>query len=335
MFRTRNLIGACFAPALLSACTRQSAPVATADNTCVMSESESAWVTRALDAWRFTRIEKLRVEAEATPPTIVFYNETCMFTGDGGPPWRSAAHGGAVTLPDGNQIPPQVASFASPYADDTRVFFTMALPSIWQAGGVQSVEFGLDNLTTAVLIHEITHTRQFAAYTPRLTALDERYRLGDDLTDDIVQDTFRENTEYVAAYEAERDLLYRALAAPTDSEARTLTSEALTMMRARRARFFTGENEKLLPLEDVFLTMEGIAQWAAYSWLINERGGGFQADASVQGMRRGGRQWSQDEGMVIFLLVDRLVPHWQARAFAAEPAQAMALLALAAGEARQ
>jgi len=47
-------------------------------------------------------------------------------------------------------------------------------------------------------------------------------------------------------------------------------------------------------------------------------------------MRRGGRQWSQDQGMVIFLLIDRLLPNWQDRAFAAEPATAMEFLALAA-----
>lgn len=295
-----------------------------------MSPQESWWVKHSLDAWRLVRTEKLRVEDEATPPTIVFYNETCMFTGEGGPPWRGAVHDGVVTLPDGNRVPPQVASFASPYADNTRVFFTMALPSVWQVGGIESGEFGLENLTTAVLIHEITHTRQFASYTPRMEALDQRYDIGDFLTDDIVQDTFSENAAYVAAYEAERDLLYYALEASNDAEARAMAGEALTRMRARQARYFTGANEKLVALDDIFLTMEGIAQWAAYSWLVDVNGGRFAPDVAVPGMRRGGRQWSQDEGMAIFLLIDRLVPNWQARAFAAEPATAMQLLALAA-----
>lgn len=326
MLRARCLIAVGLA-ALMGACA--SGPHA--GNACVMSQQESAWVKRSLGAWRLARTEKLRVEDEATPPTIVFYNEGCMFTGEGGAPWRGAVHGGAVTLPDGNRIPPQVASFASPYADNTRVFFTMALPSIWEAGGIQSEEFGLADLTTAVLIHEITHTRQVAAYTPRMQALDQRYDIGDDLTDDVVQDAFDENTDYVAVYEAERDLLYRALAASSDAEARAMAGQALAMMRARQVRYFTGDNEKLVPLEDIFLTMEGIAQWAAYSWLVDKSGGGFAPDVAILGMRRDGRQWSQDEGMAIFLLIDRLVPNWQARAFAAEPAMAMELLDLAAG----
>jgi hypothetical protein len=295
-----------------------------------MNQAESAWVTRALGAWRLAQTEKLHIENDPAPTTIVFYNETCAFSGEGGPPWRGTLHGGNVALPDGNRLPPQVASFAAPYADNKRVFFTMALPSIWEAGGVQSKEFGLDNLMIAVLIHEITHTRQIRTYAPRMDALGRRYDIGDDLTDDVVQDTFEKNEQYVAAYEAERDLLYHALAASNDVEARAMTGEALTRMRARHARYFTGGNEKLAPLDDIFLTMEGIAQWAAYSWLVDENGGRFAPDAAVPGMRRGGRQWSQDQGMAIFLLIDRLVPNWQERAFADEPATAMELLALAA-----
>jgi len=98
------------------------------------------------------------------------------------------------------------ASCAAPYADHPRVFFAMALPSIWQAGGVQS-ELGLEMVMVAVLVHEMTHTHQFAAYTPRLDALDQRFGLGGTLTDDIVQNTCREHADFVAAYETERDLI--------------------------------------------------------------------------------------------------------------------------------
>jgi hypothetical protein len=144
------------------------------------------------------------------------------------------------------------------------------------------------------------------------------------------QNTFREQADFVAAYETERDLIYRAASAPDDVEARRLAGEALTRMRARGARFFTGENAKLAELEEIFLTMEGIAQWAGYSWLTHMDGPRIAPDVVLPGMRRGGRQWSQDEGLAIFLVVNRLVPDWQARAFAAEPATAMELLALAA-----
>jgi len=50
---------------------------------------------------------------------------------------------------------------------------------------------------------------------------------------------------------ARSDLIYRAAAAPDDAEARGLAGEALARMRARGARFFTGENAKLSELEDI------------------------------------------------------------------------------------
>lgn len=291
---------------------------------------ETAWLDQSLAAWRLTRSEILRAEGNPTPPTLVFYNDACRFEGEGGPPWRSDRHDGAVALPDGSTLPPQVASFASPYDHGNRVFFAMALPSIWGQAGVQS-ELGLETLMTAVLIHETTHTLQYASFSHRIDAIDQRYGIGDALSDDIVQHAFRDNADYVAAYEAERDLLYRAAASSSDAEARSLAAEALRRIEARRARFFVGDHAKLLELEDIFLTMEGVAQWAAYLWLERPDGRAIDRAAALLGMRRGGRQWSQDEGLALFLVIDRLVPDWQARAFAVQPATALELLAVAAG----
>ena len=101
------------------------------------------------------------------------------------------------------------------------------------------------------------------------------------------------------------------------------------MMRARRARWFTGADAMYADLDDIFLTMEGIAQWAGYAWLVDPKGGGLSPAAALPGMRRGGRQWSQDEGLAILLVVDRLSPGWPTRAFAPEPAMALGLLSAA------
>jgi hypothetical protein len=62
----------------------------------------------------------------------------------------------------------------------------------------------------------------------------------------------------------------------------------------------------------------------------------FAVTAALPGMRRGGRHWSQDEGLAIFLLIDRLVPGWQARVFdPAGLARARTLLALAVDASEQ
>jgi hypothetical protein len=100
-------------------------------------------------------------------------------------------------------------------------------------------------------------------------------------------------------------------------------------MRARRARWFTGAEAKWLPLDDLFLVMEGLGQWAGYRWLVGDKGRGLDPGATLTEFRRGGRFWTQDEGLALMLVVDRLRPGWQKAAFAAEPALAEALLAQA------
>ena len=219
-------------------------------------------------------------------------------------------------------------SFAS--ADQTGGgFFAISLPSVWRAAGVKS-DLGLERLMDAVLLHELSHTRQFYFAIPEIGRLTTLHGLSDDLTDDSLQRVFEKNAEYVADYAKERDLLFAAAAAATDAEARRLAGDALAAMRARRAWWFTGADRKWAPLDDLFLTMEGLGQWTAYAWLIDSAGAGLSPDVALPNMRRGGRQWSQDEGLALFLTIDRLVPAWQSLAFAEKPLLAEALLAMAA-----
>ena len=134
-----------------------------------------------------------------------------------------------------------------------------------------------------------------------------------------------------AAPETERDLLFAAAAAPGDARARALAGQALAQMKARRARWFTGPDEKWLGLDDVFLTMEGLGQWVAYWWFTSPQGLKIDPGVAQRELRRGGRRWTQDEGLALFLVVDRLVPGWQSRVFGTQAAMAEALLAAAAG----
>jgi len=297
----------------------------------------------ALDAWFTTAHDRLSIYA-GDPPDFVFFDDRCVYrTGStaAGPAfegprysgrrlaWNAAPHGGKVALPGGGEVPAQVVSFAAPYDHDARAFMVMALPSVWRAGDVHSA-LGLETLMTAVFVHEMTHTRQFYAFAPRMAALTARYHLGDDLTDDSLQDAFKNNPDYVAAYTLERDLLLQAAKEPDAARARALVARALEQARTRPARFFTGENAKWEELEDAFLTLEGIAQWAAWSWLTDPKGGGVDKARALTEFRRGGRFWSQDEGFLVMLAVDRFVPRWREYAFDAQPEQIMRLWGRAA-----
>jgi hypothetical protein len=299
---------------------------------CEMAATDRAWIDNALANWRIVAREKLRLKPSPLP-TIVTFDAACSYvapgTGAGPRRWQATPHGGSIRLPDGKEIPAGVISFAAPGEGKASGFFVMSLPSVWRAAGVTS-GMGLERLMDGVLLHELMHSWQFYFANPRLAELTTRYKLADDINDDSLQAAFKDNAAYVKAYEAERDLLYAAAAAPSDAEARRLAGEALATMRARRARWFTGASEKWAPLDEIFLTMEGLGQWAIWSWVTDKRGGGLDREAALKEVRRGGRWWTQDQGLALFLTVDRLVPGWQKRAFAPKPETAEALLARAA-----
>jgi len=279
------------------------------------------WITRWLAAWEFTSCEILRLP-DAPAPTIVFYDSACVYTTSGvtaggaapgdGPalggarlPWRAIAHGDTLTLPDGSRLPVQLMSFTK-VDRKTGPYFVMAAPSYW-ARVARSPE---QDPGLAVFLHEFAHTRQVRGMAHTIGPIDSTWSYPEELDDDAVQKNFGSDSVYVAAYLAERDLLYRAAAAASPAEARALAKEALAMMKRRHARWFTGKKAEFAILDGTFLSMEGAAQWAAAAWLSHPRGGGLTRDAAVAKMIGRRRWWVQDEGLALFLVVDRLLPGW-------------------------
>lgn len=302
-----------------------SAPQATisGDAPCVPSADDKAWLSRAPDVWPLVSRNVFGLKSAEQYVTYVFFDARCTFTSTNAHAWISVAHDGKVALPDGQEIPAQVASFAAPATADMAMM-VMALPSVWRAGDVTS-EMGLERLMFAVLAHEMTHTHQFIDYGPRLVALEAATGVGDEMTDDIIQDKFSSNAEFASAVLHERDLLF-AVAAETDTaKARALAGDALASMTARRAKFLSGDAAAFGELEDVFLTMEGAGQFAGFSWLTQSTGGGLDRSAALKGMQRG-KRWSQDLGLALFLAIDRLTPASPREVFESPPRTALALL---------
>ena len=319
-------------PVWLTALALAAAPAAS--DACAFEPADKAWIEQALRNWRMSEGMILKL-APAPLPTIVAIDASCTHIGKAGPGtairWTSTAHPtGVATLPDGKNVPIGPISFAAPDNGAARPgFFAMSLPSVWRASGVTS-EIGLERLMDGVLLHELMHTRQFYFANPVLAALGKKYHFGDDMSDDSLQDKFKSDPAYAAAYQAETSMLYAAANAASDAEARRLAGKALAMMRARRARWFEGENAQWAPLDDIFLTMEGLGQWLAYAWFVSPHGLSLDHQTAIAAVRRKRNRWSQDEGLGLFLVTDRLVPHWQSLAFAKHPALAEALLAKAA-----
>lgn len=289
---------------------------------CAMSEPDRAWLQQALAQWQATETGVLHLPANPLPQ-IIAVDGACTYSLPAGDfaVLTATPHGDTVTFPDGGEAPVGPISFASGEAG----YFAMSLPSVWRAAGVES-DFGLERLMTGVLLHEMMHIRQTELAKAALAGVPQTLGIPDDeLTDDIVQERFSADPEYVAAYEAERYKFYAAAEAETDEDARRLAGEGLALLRERRARFFTGKNAGFTQLDDVFLTMEGMGQLLIYRYFR-----GFEEHGpAVEGVRRGGKWWSQDEGLAIMLVVDRLLPDWQARAFREPDWRAENLLAAA------
>lgn len=300
---------------------------ASARKPCLMGDADASWLTQALAQWRASARDDLGIR-ELSLPTVYVLDAQCLYeieSGDVAHP-RAATHGGAPELPDGQRLPLGPVSFA--FGKDR---FVMSLPSVWREAGVTS-EYGLERLMTGVLLHEIMHTLQSDLAEQFLDPIGREHGIGDELSDDLLQHRFADVPGYEAAYREEAAALFAAAAATSDSAAREHAAHALHLMRRRRAQWFTGDEAYFVELDDIFLTMEGLGQWLIYRYfqqVETEQGGPGRA---LEATRRGGRWWSQDEGLALMLVVDRLHPDWREHIFTDPGWRAQNLLSAAAGQ---
>ena len=314
-----------FAALIVLACSTP----AQARSDCTMSVGDGKWVEDALRASDLIMLKRLHLPPDRRP-TIVVFDQDCRFEampGAGGK-WTGTPHEGKILLPDGKEIDVGVTSFASRDDRTGKRFFVMALPSIWYAANVMKPgDLGL----TGVFLHEFSHTRQMDVLRPRFDSASAIHELPEDFTDDTIQKTFEPDGDYAQSIAREIDLLYRAADERDPTKARSLARQALGLMEARQNRFFVGTNAWLKPYDDLFLTMEGFGQWAAYAWLSDARGGRMTPAIARDRMRGSRKWWSQDEGLALFLVIDRLVPAWPRQAFGSTPASGIELLRQATG----
>jgi hypothetical protein len=253
--------------------------------------------------------------APAPLPTFILFDEKCVWR-DG----KGSAHAGTIALPDGNEVPAAVMAFAS--AHEGKAFLVLALPSMWRTEKRHRDNPRLDLLIRSVFVHEMTHTRQAGSLGAWIGELEAQHKI-EDLDDDIVQKRFAERDGFTAAFVKERDLLY-AIANETNADRRrALAKKALSTIKERRARYFRGDDAYFAEIEEIFLGMEGVANWAGFRAAMHA---GLPRDEAIT-LMQGSRKWfSQDEGLALFLAIDALTPGWQKRVFSDKPTGAFALL---------
>ena len=309
-------------------------------NGCEFTLQEASWVQRALDGWDLVRRDFLKVDARQLP-WIVLYDAACI--------WHFAAtdpklvadakpiktrfkfagdeievlgmpHRGTVLLPNRVEIPIEIKASTALYRSGRATFFVMSMPSVWRRKPY------LDEYLQGVFSHELVHTLQLVNINRRLRHLIGTVDVPGRLNDDVIQARFQKEEKFARAMDRERELFYKATGASDKTHRNDLVRKALAIVRERHEKFFKDSNAVYLEIESLFLTMEGIGQWTAYR-LTKARGQLGASDADAMNLvREDRRYWSQDEGLALFLLIDAMVPNWQARMFDALPPSPYALL---------
>ena len=299
------------------------------------------WLQDWFRAWELVDHQLLLLPADK-PPEMVFYDDTYVYTtssvagasamaGPGmyGQPlkWKKARHADTLTLPDGQRVPVGLMSFAAS-TPDGRSFFVMAAPAFWKAAGIESSAFTLDRMLTGVFLHEFTHTRQQKSFGRLVDSIERVHTFKEvPLSDDIVQGYFKADSEYVRSFREEIDAFYTAAAAADKKQAKDAVQKGLALLKARQAKYFTGNKAILKTLDDIFLSMEGLGQYVAVYWLMHPQGGNVNRDTAIPGFRRKRNQWSQEEGLAMFLALTRLTEKdWVRSQFNKKPLTIVELL---------
>lgn len=301
--------------------------------------ASQAWMRQVLETWATVARVHLRIDPEPLP-WLIFYDEQRAWHVNAEatrlPAGRAATaaavpfggrdrvvhvvpHAPGVWLPAGDPLALDTGSapriFSMPYGDEGRAFVVMPLPALIRRLPGSDTLANPDGFFAAVAVHEIVHTRHLGDVMRRITALRERQTIPPGITDNVVQETFGSVPEYAAAYAKERDTLFQAAGdlETKPESSRRLILEALPLAGRRRAAFFTGDRAVFADLDDIFLVMEGVAVWAQLQALRTQAPKDETWQATAMALLSRNTDWVQEEGLVLFVLIDRFVPDWQAR----------------------
>lgn len=303
---------------------------------------DSTWLARAMSNWTQVGEQLLRVEPRPFP-SLVLFDDECVYHVNPGERWNVTAerHVGSVRLPNGRAIAPVGVAITSPTVDDTGVFLAIALPDAWRADPRYSAfetRSGWERYLIGAFAHEMAHARMLEFLLPRLRALEVAI-YPDTVDDNVVQKRFGSDRAFAQSIRTETELLYRATISPTMSTRAQYVRDALALMRERWARYYVGDYQSWRELEQVFLDIEGVAQWVAFHVRWGADVGASRAPGSIferllRRFRDTGEAWSEDQGLLLIFALDGLVPDWQRQLIAPRAPTAFELLSQAVARVR-
>ncbi len=312
---------------------------------CPITPADHAWLQKGLTSWELAGTEFLRLEP-APLPWIVVFDEVCtwhlasdtlrtahatpipavLHFNDQPVPIRSEVNHGMIRLPTGDSFPAQPRISAGFSADLGRPYFILALPRVFRRDPGAARDTLLDQRILSVVSHEILHTRQLPDLFRQVQSLGRQGPLPEGIDDNIVERQFGSIEEFRASVDREIDLLYSAAFEADPLRARALAGDALKALRERQAKYYTADHQAFGRLEALFLNMEGASEWVRYRLHQRDRERWPTDQSIVRFIRGGDNEWVQDQGLALFLVIDRFVKDWPSRLLTPEMASPVEVL---------
>lgn len=218
--------------------------------------------------------------------------------------WRKKAHEGVLKLPDSSSVPVAMMCFAAEGPPNGSPYFVMPLTDFWVMQGVGNKFLSVKDMVTGVFLHEFSHTQQMQNFGRKINELVEQENYGDDFDDNYIQSIFQADSTFLSYYNKEKAYFDGAVAIESSFD-KDLMIKGLKQMEKRRDTFFADETANLSTIEDIFLTMEGFGQYSSYVWLTHQKGGNIDRQTAIEGLRRNRKFWSQDQGLLLFLILEQ------------------------------
>jgi hypothetical protein len=329
----------------LFACTASKPTVQTTKGIEPALTSASQW----FQAWELVCKDVYKTNT-LNPVKLVFFDEKYVYTtseisGKGGEivvgptlfnqpwVWYKKAHNGQLTMPNSSTTDVKVMSFTNTLIEgkDTSTYFVTPLPSYWKLKDIGDHGVGYDSLALIVFLHEFTHSQQIVKANAGMDDIIGGYLMAHPederlFSDDMMQDMYEKNEDYVKSYQIECTMFENACAEKDKAKQKSMLKEALSLLDQRQKRLLAQDKRDLAEIDNYWLTLEGTAQYTTYAWLMHPKGGNFDHKRALKVIKT--RSWSQEEGFAISLALSKYVAPdaWTQVMFCRNPVSSVALL---------
>jgi len=282
---------------------------------------ENKWLWEWVSSWDSLSKETFNLK-DSKPPEILFFDNTHVYSNSqvstpsgtifNGPDlysqkvtWKKQAHQDTLILPDSTVTGIQLMTFAAPKQNGN--YFVMPAPNYWKKIGLSNETVSLEEMLNGIFIHEFAHTRQMEGVIDKIISFEKSGTYEYPINDDILQNYFQDDSTYVHKFKNEVKNLYELLEEKDQSELRLKVNEWLNKFTERQKEYLQPISDDLAEIDNVFLTMEGIGQYAMMKFYISDFGGNYSYDDALKATRHNKKWWSQEEGLGLILLYEKLV----------------------------